>query len=274
MGNGLDLNVLKRLFDELYGILPKILWTLLFLLLSWVVYKVVVILVKSALKLTRIDKLSAKINEVEFLKNSSFKIDLVKVVLAFVKWFVILILIIVGSDMLGLTVVSTEASRLIAYLPQFFSGLAILVIGVIVATFLKNTVQGMLKSFDLSGSKSIGLLVFYVVVIIAGITALNQIGINTDIITNNLLIVLGAFLAALTIALGLGSRDIIYRLILGFYTRKNFEIGMRVRIDGVEGVIVMIDNISFVVATGEKKIVYPIKSVSNRKVEILEGDDV
>lgn len=272
MENGLDLNALKGLFDEFYSVLPKILWTVLFILLGWIIYKVIMALVKSALKFTRIDKLSEKINEIEPLKKSSFQVDLVKVVLAFVKWFLILILIIVGSDMLGLTVVSTEAGRLIAYLPRFFGGLAILVIGVTIGTFFKNTVQGTLKSFDLNGSRSVGLLVFYIVVIIATITALNQIGINTDVITNNLLILLGAFLAAFTIALGLGSKDIIYRLILGFYSRKNFEIGMRVRIDGVEGVIVLIDNISFVVATDDKKIVYPIKNITNREVEILNND--
>ncbi|MGS2764680.1 mechanosensitive ion channel family protein [Sinomicrobium sp. M5D2P9] len=224
------------------------------------------------LKLSKIDKLSAKINEADFLEKSSFKIDLRKVILFFIKCFAILILLIMGADMLGLTAVSDVAGQLITYLPRFLSGVVILAIGIVIATFVKNAIQGMLKSFDMSGSKFIAGLAFYVILIITAITALNQIGVNTDIITNNILILLGAFLAAFTIALGLGSKDIVYRLILGFYTRKNFEAGMRIRVDGVEGIIVLIDNLSLVVAMEDKKIVFPIKNITNRNIEILHDN--
>ena len=269
MENNLDFNMLSTLFDQLYNILPTILWAVFFIFLGWVVYKLIILLIRSVLKLSKVDRLSAKINEVDFLEKSSFKIDVGKIILFFVKCFVILILLIMGADMLGLTAVSDVAGQLITYLPRFLSGVVILAIGIVIATFIKNTIQCMLRSFDLSGSKFISGLAFYIILIIATITALNQIGVNTDIVTNNILILLGAFLAAFTIALGLGSKDIVYRLILGFYTRKNFEAGMRIRVDGVEGVIVLIDNISLVIAMEDKKVVFPIKNITNRNIEIL-----
>ncbi|WP_268225566.1 mechanosensitive ion channel family protein [Sinomicrobium oceani] len=269
MENNLDFNILRTFLDQLYDILPKILWTVFFIFLGWVIYKLIILLIRSVLKLSKIDRLSAKINEADFLEKSSFKIDVSRIILFFAKCFIILVLFIMGADMLGLTAVSDVASQIITYLPRFLSGVAILAIGIVIATFIKKTIQGMLLSFDMSGSKFISGLAFYIILIIATITALNQIGINTDIITNNILILLGAFLAAFTIALGLGSKDIVYRLILGFYTRKNLEAGMRIRVNGVEGVIVLIDNISLIIALEDRKVVFPIKNITNRNIEIL-----
>ena len=99
---------------------------------------------------------------------------------------------------------------------------------------------------------------------------LNHIGLETDIITNNLFLIIGSILASFTIAFGLGSKDIIYRLLLGYYSKRNFKIGQKILIDGNIGVIESIDNIAFVVIIDEKKIVYPIKYISNKSIEILQ----
>ena len=63
------------------------------------------------------------------------------------------------------------------------------------------------------------------------------LGINTDIITNNLTIILGAFLASIALAFGLGSKDVIGDLMRSFYTRKNFEVGQKIHFGTITGTI-------------------------------------
>ena len=129
-----------------------------------------------------------------------------------------------------------------------------------------------MKSFELSGSNSIGNLVFYILLIITIIISLNQLGVNTEIITDNISIVLGATLLALSISLGLGSKDIIERLLFGFYTRKNLQIGQKIIIEGDEeaGKIISIDNICMVLQKGEKKTIYPISEIVNKRIKIID----
>ncbi len=266
-----NIKLLENVFDELYDIIPNILGAILFFFIGWLFIKVVLFVVKKTLGYTKIDMLATKISENGMLLNSSIKIKPTQIVLTFLKWFLILVLVIIGSDIFGLTIVSNEASRLIDYLPKMFSAIIIFGFGLYLASLIKKSVYTMLKSFDLSGSKIISSILFCIVFIIVSITALNQAGVNTDIITNNLSLILGAFLAAFTLALGLGSRDIIYRLLLGFYSRKNLEAGQHIIIDEIKGTIVSIDNICMVLeSTSGNKIVYPIKVIANKKIEIID----
>ena len=141
--------------------------------------------------------------------------------------------------------------------------------GIFLASYMQKTFKKLLESFDAGGSKSISTIVFYIILSITVIVSLNQLGINTQIITDNISIILGALLLPLSIALGLGSRDIVQRLLFGYYSRKNFEIGQRIRIDEKEGTIVSIDNICLILQVEDQKIVYPIKQIVNKPIEIL-----
>ncbi|PCE64814.1 mechanosensitive ion channel family protein [Sediminicola luteus] len=269
MDTELNIELLESLWQQFVGVLPKILGGILFLIVGWLVLKGFLYAVKKGLAYTKVDKLAEKFNENNPMFGGSVKIVPSKIVLTFVKWFLILVFIIVGADMLGLTVVSNQVGQLINFLPRIFSAVAIFFIGAYGAALVRKSITSMLKGFDLNGSKSISTIVFYILIVMVFVMALDQAGIDTEIITNNLFLILGAFLAAFTIALGLGSRDIIYRLMLGFYSRKNFEVGQRIRIDGEEGTILAIDNICMVIKIGETKQVYPIKQVSNKKIEII-----
>ena len=112
----------------------------------------------------------------------------------------------------------------------------------------------------------ISTLVFYVIIITITITALNQAGINTEIITNNLTIILGAFLLTISIGFGFGSREVIKSLLFSYYTKKNFEIGQTISIDDMTGEIVSIDNICISVKIKNDVVVIPIKELVDNRV--------
>ena len=269
MKTDLNFNLLDELLRNTYEFLPKIIFGVLFVVLAWLLLKLILFIVKKSLKFTRISFLTEKLNSISFL-NADFKIDPEKIILVFVKWFLILIFIIVGAEILNFNLISNEVGKLIHYLPKFFSALLIFVLGIYGANYLKKTLRTLLKAIDINGSKVISNILFLILVVMVSIMALNQAGFNTDIITNNLFLILGAILASFTIAFGFGSRDIVYRLLLGFYSKRNFSVGQKIVLDDKEGVIDAIDNISMVVVFNDAKVVYPIKYISNKKIEIID----
>ena len=264
----LTLNSFNEIGNSIMKALPNILGALIILIVGWLITKLVVFVLKRVLGFIKVDKLTNTINEKNIFGKTDLKFNISKVVVGFVKWIMYLVFLIVAADIMNWTIVSEEIGNLLRYLPKLFSAIALFMVGMYIANFVKSAIKGLFDSFDLNGSKIISTLVFYIIAIIITITALNQAGIDTKIITNNLTIILGAFLAAIALAFGLGSREIIGDLLRTFYTRKNFEIGDKVKIKGLEGTVASIDNICMTIVTPTGKVVLPIKEVVENQVEI------
>lgn len=266
----LNLGSLENLYQNFLLMVPGILKALAFIIFSWLLYKLVVMGTKKLLKVIKIQKLNEIVNDNELIRGSNIQIDISKIIISVVKCLLALIIIVVGADFLNLPMVSAQVGNLLEYLPKLFSAVLIFVIGTYLASQAKKLIQNLLKSFDSNGSKAVGGIVFYLIFIFVSITALNQAGVDTQIISNNISFILGAALITITLAVGLGSRDIVYRLILGFYTKKNLEVGMRVKIGDKTGIIEAIDNICLVLRTADEKIIYPIKKINNQEIKILD----
>jgi len=259
---------LQNLWYQFLAFLPKLLLAVVFVLIAWIVLKIVSFILKKLLKLSKIDTLTTKLNEAQLFGKNDYKVVPSKIVLKFVRFILLLIFTIIASEMLGLVIVSEGIGNFIAYLPILISALLIFVIGVYLASVVKNAIVNTFKSLEISGSNLVGNIAFYAIVVVVSITALNQAGIDTEIITSNLTLILGSVLISFTIAFGIGARDIVTRLLFGFYSRKNFQIGQTIKTKKVEGVIEQIDNICISVRTADGIVVLPIKEFVDSKVEI------
>lgn len=241
---------------------------LLVLIFGWLFIKLLLSLLKKGLRVIKVDRFGKKLNEIEIIEGKKLNINLSKIILSFIKWSLLLILVIVVSEMMGLTIISEEIGNLIAYLPQLLSAAAIFVIGLFIANFVKKSIQTFFKSFELSGSKIISQLVFFILLAIISITALNQAGINTDIITSNLNLIFGAFLVSVALAIGLGAKEVVSDLMRTFYTRRTYEVGQNIKFNNIEGEIIAIEDISMTLKTATGKLIVPIKDIVNSQVEI------
>lgn len=258
---------LNQMAYNIAEITPKIIFAILIILFGWLLTKLVTLILKRTLKFAKVDRLTEIINENKLFGSTDLKFNVSSVIIGFVKWVLFLVFLIIASDVMNWGIVSVEIGKLLGYLPKLFSAIALFMIGLYIANFIKNAIKGLFESFDLSGENIISNLAFYIIIVIITITALNQAGINTDLITNNLTIILGALLATFVLAFGLGSRDVINSLLLSFYSKRNFEIGQIITIEDISGTIVSIDNICICVqiANGDE-IVIPIKEVVNKRV--------
>ncbi len=256
----------KRIFEDLKESLPTVIGMISFIIVSWLVIKIVLFVVKKGLAKTKVDEWSKKLSNIEIFGNKTVKIVLTTVILTVIKWFLIFLFVMVGAEIFGLHGLSEAIRSFFAYLPNLLTALAIFIGGVYLGTLLRKTVQSMFKSLELSGGNLIGNLVFYIIAIFLTITALDQAGVDTSVIKNNLTLLIGSILLAFTIAFGLGAKDAITRLLFGYYSRKNIGIGQRIKIGDVEGVVEAIDNICLTIKTVDGKVILPIRDVVDHKV--------
>lgn len=266
----LTLSSLQGLGAELSSALPNLIGALVVLLLGVLAIKIILWTVRRLMRVSRIDRLSQKLNEADLFGGADLEIDLARVFSGFLKWVLYLVLIIVLADILNWSIVSNEIGNLLRYLPRLFSAIVLMLVGLYIASYIRKAVRTLFETLELSGSKIISNLVFYAIVLIVSVTALNQAGVDTTIITGNVTLILGAILLAVALGFGLGSREIFTDLLRGFYTRKSYAAGDRIVIKDrdIEGTIESIDAISVVIKTPKGRSVIPVKELVENRVDI------
>ena len=138
------------------------------------------------------------------------------------------------------------------------------------ASIVKKTTLTLFDSMGINGSKFISGTLFYLIAFFISITALNQAGIDTQIITSNFTLILGAFLFAAALGFGLGSREVFSNVLKTFYARKTYMVGDVISFDGIEGSIDAIDGISVTLNTENGKMIIPIADLVAERVVLKE----
>jgi len=254
------LDVLSYIWPVIAGILG--------LIIALYAIKIIVKIIIKLLNLAKVYKLDAKLNDIEIFEGKKLNINSIKIISTFFKYILYIILIMIGSETLGLDIVSNQISNLIGYTPKLLSGVVIFIIGLLCANFVKNALKSLFESMDISGGKMISQLVFFLILIFMSITALNQAEIDTQIITQNLTLIIGALLLAFAIAFGLGAKEVCNKLLKAFYARKMFEIGQKIIFNDKEYVVDSVENISIILKHEKGKLVVPINDIVENQVQI------
>jgi len=249
---------------------PKILGVIALVIIFFIVVKIVTTVIRKVLLKANINRLGDKINQIELSEGKTLNINLVNFIVKVVKWLLYIIFISIIANMLELTMLSEGLNSFLAYLPKLFTALAIVILGLLFANFVKKALQKIFESMELSGGKLLSQLVFLLLMVLISITALNQAEVNTEIITDNVKMILAAFLLAFALAFGLGARNVIEKILNTFYTRKLYEIGKIIEFNGIHGEIVSINSISITLKTKEGKLVIPIKDIVESQVSVQD----
>ena len=264
------LQSLSDMWPQFTAIGLKLLGALVLLIVGWLVTKLVVKGVRRLLKLAKANKLDDKLNDIEIVEGKRLSFDTIKIVSKFVKWVMYIIIIIMISDILGLEIISKQISELLSYLPQLFAALTIFIIGLLFANFVKKGLKSFFESMDLSGGKIISQVVFFLIFIFISITALNQAGIDTTIITSNITMILAAFLLAFSIAFGIGAKDVVAKLLQTFYARKMFEVGQKIIFNEKHYAVEEVRSISLVLKGENGKLIVPIEDIMENQIKLRD----
>lgn len=184
-------------------------------------------------------------------------------------WIVFIIFFGAVADLEGWNSVTHSLKQFISFIPAVFGALLIVIIGRIISNLARKAFEAILSK---SGSKSAMLLAkltYYVLMAITITIAFSYLGINTNILTANLTIILGSLLLSFSLAFAFASRNILKNILSSSYNKSNFAVGQRISIHGNEGEIISITNISVFIKTDEKIQVIPATKFTEEIVEIL-----
>ncbi len=264
------LEILTELYDNISKAFPRILGAILIFIVGWIIAKIVSIVIKRILRSIGVDKLAKKLNEIEFIEKSSFNIVPSVVLSQIAYYFLLLIFTIVASDYLEIEAITGLVSNIIFYIPKLIAALIVLVFGLLIAQSIQSILVTTLKSVGVPSAKIIGVFVFYFIFLMSVITALTQVGIDTDFISNNLSIIIGGCVFAFALGYGLASKDMMANFLASFYSKEKIKIGDLISVDNVKGEVIRIDSSSITLLTKSSRIVIPLSKLTSETFEIHE----
>ncbi|MFN8351369.1 MAG: mechanosensitive ion channel [Flavobacteriales bacterium] len=267
-------NTLMHAFnDYLGGIvarIPSVVSGLLVLLVGWLLAKAVRAVLRGVLKRAGVDAMAERSGMDKVLGKLGVK--KVSNLLAGVAYaLVMLVFIVATAEVMSLSGVTGAINRLFAYLPTLATALVIFVGGLWGGELVKVRVATLMETVGLGGARMLSGVLFGIIVLFTSITALNVAGVDTTLITSNILIVMGGVLIAFAIAYGFAARDILTNILSSYYGKDRFKAGMRVRVGQDEGVIERIDSISITLRTADRLVLLPTRQLITERIEVLGG---
>jgi len=261
-----------EMIGKFSAMIPRIIFATLLMIIGWVLCSTLRNVLGRVLASIGIDRLTERLNDVEALQGMGLQIRFSKGIASIVYYVMMLFFIIMATDALGVEAITTMVRDLFNYLPAVLSAFVFLLVGLFLADMVRGAVETALRSFGLPSAKMIATGVFYFLFITIAISALAQAKINTEVISSNLTIIVGALAAAFAVGYGLAARDLIANYLASFYNKNKVRVGDDIRIIGVRGKVVMIDSTSMILQTPERAIVIPLSKLTTEKVEVFYPD--
>jgi len=179
-----------------------------------------------------------------------------------VFWLVFLFFATAATETLGLPVLATWLTGITYYLPRVLVAFVIIAVGLFVGALVHDAVVAAAAAARLAYGPLLGRLAQVGVVMIAVVTSIDQIGVESRFLIATITIVVGAVIGAAALAFGLGARTAVSNIIGSHYLRQTYRLGQRIRIGVVEGTIVAMTTTAVILDTDGGRVLVPAKEFS------------
>jgi len=194
------------LWDAFVGFLPDLITALILFIIGWIIAVGLGKLVRQLIRALKVDAALEKLGFKSIMDRAGLKLDSGKFFDELVKWFVVLVALMVVVEILDLPQVTILLQRILLYVPNVIVSAIILLAGVLVAGLVQKIVTASVEAARLKKSALIGTLAKWFILIFAFLSALAELQIApAEVLFTGLI---AALAIAFGLALGLGGKDI------------------------------------------------------------------
>ena len=251
--------------------LPPLAGALLLLLVGWLLALLGRAIVSGLLRRLGLDGLAERLGIDQALSKTGIERPVSGILGRVIYWFILLVFVLAATNRLGLVGVSDTLGGLISYLPSVLAAALILFLGVVLGRFLGNAVGTFAEQAGVSGGRVLGQAIRFLVIGLTAILAMEQLNLETRLLSTIAVIVIGAVALAMGLAFGLGSRGLAQSIMAGFHAREAFKPGQRLAIRDYTGQLVRIDAAQAVLETEAGYVSLPNTALLEEEVLVLDG---
>jgi len=198
----------ERLFEKIVQFLPNLLTSILILIVGIAVAGLVRTVFSRLFHALHVDKHLERIGLTESLQKGGIKEPVSAIIAKGIGWITLFVFLIMALRALDVPSVEQLLERFFLYLPNVFVAALVLLFGYMLSNFLGRAALIASVNAGLKVSGVVGNLVRLTVLLLAVTMSLEQLGIGSGTIIMAFAIVFGGIVLALSLAFGLGGREI------------------------------------------------------------------
>jgi mechanosensitive ion channel-like protein len=260
---------LLSLLSEVLLFLPRLLTFAVILLVGYIVARIVRDLLTKLLHVVHFDAIADRAGVSRALERAGTRMDAARVLALVVFWWIFLVFIEMAVNSLGLVDVTAFINSVLAYVPNVFVAILILIVGALLANVVAGAVRGAAAEAGLTTAGLLASVARWAVLVFAFLAALTQLNVAQNMIFILFAAMVGMLALAGGLALGLGGVDTARSLLSGWSMGRMLQPGQRVQIRGQAGTVVRHDLSSTVVDTPTGRVSIPNSMLSQEELTIL-----
>lgn len=255
-------NSLAGLVETTIEYIPNIFLALILLVIGLFVAGVLKTITRKVLEFLKFNKITESIGLSKAMQNTKVDEMLLDFIPQAVYWAILLTFILAIANSLELTAVADTITGAIAYIPNIIGAVVIFVLTLAGAQFVKQTIHSALTSTNFGQySGYIGMVVQGIIILFGSMLALSQLGLNVELINQNVTVIVQGIVATLALAFGLGGRDLAHNILSGLYTKQTVKPGDTVSYKGSQATVISMNNMGVLVKTKDGQMLVPYKEL-------------
>lgn len=242
--------------SKVLAFIPNLVLTLLILGLGYLVSKGLKKIGTILLQRLGFDRLSDRVGLQRILAQASIRATPSEILGNLIFWFFMLMFLVSTAEILGLKAISQTLDAFVRYVPNLIAAVAIFVLGMTFAHFLRDGVRRAAEGLGVEYAKGLSDLLYGLFIVVVGSLAVSQLRIETALFNRVVEIILMATGAALALGLGLGTKDIAKHIIAGVYIRDLYRQGMNISVGEDSGALQDVGRVVTRIKTPEGLTIY------------------
>ena len=131
-----------QLVNEVFLFLPKLVGALIWLLIGYIVARILKAALTKGLRAVKFDQLAQRAGVEQAIEAMGPKLDAAGLLAGIVYWYVFLYFVVLAVSALGITTITTFVNGILLYLPNVFVAVLIVMVGAFAATLGADLVKG------------------------------------------------------------------------------------------------------------------------------------
>ena len=198
----------QTLSNDLVGFIPELVIAILVVIVGWIFGNILKSITERIFKTLKLDAALDSAGVDTLAERAGYPFKPGHFVGSLIKWFVIIVFIVVALDVLGLNeVTGFFSNEVLTYLPRVIVAALILFGSMLLAQFVGASVSAAARAANFRSADMLGTFTRYAILTFAVLAALSQLQIAPDLVQTLFMGVVFAVSLALGLAFGLGGRD-------------------------------------------------------------------
>jgi len=208
-----------NIFTQFFNFLPSLFGALLIFVVGLILAKWAKAIIVKVLSAVKLDKVLRKIGLEPFLSQADIKLKSEVIIGEIARWLIIVVFFMAGVNILGLTTVASVLASVLSYVPNIVSAILILTVGVLLAGLIEGLIKGAVNQIDPKTGRLLSKVASYLVVIVAALAAINELGIAQSLINILFIGIITTLALGVGLAIGLGAKDLVSKMLMDWYSK-------------------------------------------------------